>query len=472
MTQFDAIVVGSGPNGLAAAITLAKAGLSVALYEAKSQLGGGVRSDQLTLPGFVHDVCSAIYPLCKPSPFFNSLNLKDIHWIKPEASLAHPFVDGTAALLKSSIEETSNAFSLDSKAYQELFAPIVKNWPSILEDILGPLHFPKNPIAMAGFARLALRSATSLAEKFFKEEKAKSFFLGIAAHSIQPLNKTMTAAFGLILGTLGHTTGWLIPKGGAWTITESLSAYFVSLNGKIFTDSLISSIDELPSSKLILFDVTPKQLIEIAGHRLPGHYISQLKKYRYGPGVFKIDWALSQPIPWKAKECLQAGTVHIAGSVEELVNAEKEVWENKHPEKPYILLAQPSLFDASRSPPGKHTAWAYCHVPNDSNFDMTNRIETQVERFAPGFKDCILAKATKNTLQLENYNPNYIGGDIVGGVQDIFQLYTRPIFSICPYATPLKGVYLCSSSTPPGGGVHGMCGYHAAKIALKNLDKK
>lgn len=471
MTEFDAIIVGSGPNGLSAAIRLAQEGLSVALYEAKESLGGGMRSAELTLPGFMHDICSAIHPLGVASPFFKTLPLEKygLEWIQPQIPLAHPFDDGTAALLNRSIEATSATVGDDAEGYRDLMEPIVANWDKIASDLLGPLNFPQHPLEMLQFGILAFRSASGLAESYFQGERARSLFAGLAAHSNQKLDTPVTAAFGLILGALGHVAGWPLAKGGSQKIADALAAFFSSLGGKIFTGIPVESLEQLPSAKVFLFDVTPKQLLKIAGNQLPARYRDRLVRYRYGPGVFKIDWALSAPIPWKAPECLQAGTVHLGGTLQEIVLSEQEVWQGKYSEKPFVLLAQQSVFDSTRAPPGKHTGWAYCHVPNGSTVDMTEQIEAQVERFAPGFRDCILARCTRSAKNFELYNANYIGGDINGGVQDLFQLFTRPIARWVPYSTPIPGLYFCSSSTPPGGGVHGMCGYHAANAALKYL---
>lgn len=467
--DFDAVVVGSGPNGLAAAITLAQAGLSVMIFEAKETIGGGMRSAELTLPGFTHDICSAVHPLGIASPFLRTLPLHKygLEWIHPLFPLSHPFDDNTAATLDRSIEKTSDTLGEDSIAYKNLIQPLSYEWNNIATDLLGPLRFPKHPITMAQFGFLGVRSADSLVKSFFQGIKARGLFAGLAAHSIMPLTKPLTAAFALILDILGHVAGWPFARGGSQKIADALASYFLSLGGKIITNKNITSMNDLPSSRFVFFDVTPRQLLHIAGDRLPVTYKKKLENYRYGPGVFKVDWALNHPIPWKAKECSGAGTVHIGGTLEEITRSENEVWIGQHPEKPFVLIAQPSLFDATRAPEGKHTAWGYCHVPNGSTLNMLQRIESQIERFAPGFRDCILARNTMSTAELEQYNANYIGGDINGGVQDIYQLFTRPTARLVPYSTPIKGVYICSSSTPPGGGVHGMCGYHAARAALK-----
>lgn len=468
--EFDAIVVGSGPNGLAAAIVLQQTGLSVLIIEGKDTIGGGLRSAELTLPGFTHDICSAIHPMAATSPFFNTLPLQEhgLEYIYPPLSAAHPFDDGTAAVLTSSLEATAALLGTDADAYIKLIKPVVSNWPEIAPDVLSPLHFPKHPLKMADFGLKALTSAMQLSKRF-KTTAAKGLWAGMAAHAIQPLTNLSTSAIGLVLMAAGHLKGWPIPKGGSQKIANALASYFLSIGGKIETGSYIKKLDQLPSSSAILFDVSPKQLLEIAGHRFSSLYQWQLKKYRYGMGVFKIDFALDGPIPFTANECNNAGTVHIGNTLEEIALAEQQTANGMHPDKPFVLLAQQSLFDSSRAPKGKHTAWAYCHVPNGSTLDRSDAIEKQIERFAPGFRERILAKHVMNTSQLEAYNPNYIGGDINGGIIDIGQLFTRPALRYSPYRSSAKGLYICSSSTPPGGGVHGMCGYHAAHRVLKDI---
>lgn len=467
--EYDATIIGSGPNGLAAAITLAQAGRSVIVYEARDTVGGGMRSAELTLPGFTHDICSAIHPLCVSSPFFKALPLDKfgLEWIYPQAALAHPFDDGSAAILTRSLDATCKTLGEDAEAYKKLMEPFIRNWDALSTDLLAPLHFPKHLFTLMRFALLGIQSAYGLLQKRFISQHAKGLFAGLAAHSIMPIDKTITAAFGLILGILGHVTGWPIAKGGSQKIADALASYFYSLGGKIITGVNIENINDIPSSQITLCDITPRQLLHIAAHQLPLSYKRQLEKYRYGPGIFKIDWALNAPIPWKNKECLRAGTVHLGGTAQEILISEQEVEENKHPEKPFVLLAQQSLFDPTRAPDGKQTAWAYCHVPNSSTVNMKEKIEAQIERFAPGFRDCILARSEKNAMDLQHYNSNYIGGDINGGIQDIYQLFTRPAVRFVPYSTPVEGLYICSSSTPPGGGVHGLSGYFAAKAALK-----
>lgn len=470
--DFDAIVVGSGPNGLAAAIEMARAGWSVCVFEARDTVGGGARSAELTEPGFIHDVCSAIHPLAFASPFFKDLPLSKhgLEWIHPPAPLAHPLDDGTAAVLESSLERTSAGLGADSRAYTNVFAPLVRTAAKLLPEILAPpIHVPRHPLMLMRFGIGAIQSAQKFAERHFKGERARALFAGMAAHSNMPLHASPTAAFALLLGMLGHLGGWPLPKGGSQKISDALASYFKSLKGRIVTGTPVSSLGELPSARVILVDITPRQLLQLAGDEFPPSYRWELQKYQYGPGVFKIDWALSSPIPWRAKECLRAGTVHVGGSLEEIAAAEEAVARGRCPEKPFILVAQQSLFDPSRAPQGKHSGWAYCHLPHGSKIDMAERIESQVERFAPGFRDCILSRHTMSPADFENYNPNYIGGDITGGLQNILQVVARPSLRINPYSTPIENLFICSSSTPPGGGVHGMCGYHAARAALKRF---
>jgi phytoene dehydrogenase-like protein len=470
--DFDAIVIGSGPNGLAAAILMQQKGLSVLLIEGKDTIGGGLRSAELTLPGFTHDVCSAVHPLAVLSPFFSKLPLDEfgLEFIYPPIAAAHPFDNGSAAIIKSSIMQTAALLEADESAYLDLLQPIVQDWPLIAADVLAPLHFPKHPFAMARFGIKALTSASHLSKRF-KTPEAKGLFAGMAAHSIQPLTNVATSAEALVLMAAAHLKGWPIPKGGSNQIANALAGYFVSIGGKIETNLYIKSLEQLPSPHAVLFDITPKQLLQIAGHKFSSIYKWQLERYRYGMGVFKVDWALDAPIPFTAPECLNAGTIHIGNTFKEIADSEQQSSDGKVAEKPFVLLAQPSIFDDSRAPEGKHTAWAYCHVPNGSTTDMTDAIEKQIERFAPGFRERILARHTMNSAQMEEYNPNYVGGDINGGVIDIGQLFTRPALRWSPYKTSAKGLYICSSSTPPGGGVHGMCGYHAAKRALKDVFK-
>jgi phytoene dehydrogenase-like protein len=464
------VVIGSGPNGLAAGITLARAGRSVLMIEAKETIGGGSRSAELTLPGFIHDVCSTIQSFGMVSPFMRSVPFLEfgIEFVYPPSALAHPLDDGTAVMLEGSLEATAEHLGRDGEAYRNLMGPLLKNWDRLFEDLLGPLPLPpKHPLLMLRFGLSGFRSAQGLVNSLFKEKRARALFGGNSAHSIQRLDRMPTAAFGLMLSISAHKTGWPVARRGSQTLADGLGAYFKKLGGEIVTGWCVETLEELPRAESYFFDVTPHQLGRIAGKRLPSGYLRQLERYRYGPGVFKIDFALSDPVPWKAKEAARAATVHLGGTFEEIATGEREVWEGKAPERPFILAAQQTLFDPTRAPEGKHTLWAYCHVPHGSTVDMTGRIEAQFERFAPGFRDCILAKSTMTAVEMESYNPNYVGGDINAGVQDLFQLFTRPTLSLKPYATPVKGIFLCSSSTPPGGGVHGLGGYHAARLALK-----
>jgi phytoene dehydrogenase-like protein len=467
--RYDAVVVGSGPNGLAAAITLAQAGRSVLVVEAKDTVGGGTRSAELTLPGFVHDVCSAVHPLAVGSPFFKSLPLDrfGLKWIYPPASVAHPLDDGTAVIVERYIEATSESLGVDANAYRRLLKPLVADWDKLAREFLGPLRFPRHPITLARFGPLALLPAATLAKIAFRGARARAMFAGMACHSIMPLEQITTAAFGLMLNITAHVAGWPIPKGGSQAIANALAAYLESLGGEIVTGCEVGCLAELPLHRAVLLDVTPRQVDRIAGAHLPSSYRRKLQGYRYGPGVFKMDFALDGPIPWKAPECARAATVHVGGTLEEIAMSERAVGRGQHPEKPFVLVAQASLFDPLRAPEGKHTAWAYCHVPHGSTADMGERIVAQIERFAPGFRDRILAQTTRTSLDMERYNPNYIGGDINGGVQDWRQLFTRPVARINPYTTPQRDIYLCSSSTPPGGGVHGMCGFFAAQAVLQ-----
>jgi phytoene dehydrogenase-like protein len=467
---YDAIVVGAGPNGLAAAITLQRQGLSTVLLEGQDTIGGGLRSKALTLPGFVHDVCSAIHPLAAGSPFFRTLPLEEfgLTYLQPSLAAAHPFDDGSAAILDRSLEKTAQGLGIDEINYFRLMTPIVRDWPLMAPDLLGPLSIPSHPLAMARFGIKALLPATTLARQF-RGKKARGFFAGMAAHAIQPLTNLSTGAFGMVLLANGHLQGWPAPKGGSQAIADALSGYFISLGGEIRTNTYVRSLNDLPPARAILLDVTPRQLLDIAGDRLSGIYKWQLHRYRYGMGVFKIDWALNGPIPFTNEDCRKAGTLHLGNTLEEITANELATARGQLPDRPFVLLAQQSIFDNTRAPEGKHTAWAYCHVPHGATTDMTVAIESQVERFAPGFRDLIIGRNTMNTREMEAYNPNYIGGDINGGIQDITQLFTRPALRFSPYRTSAHGIYICSSSTPPGGGVHGMCGYHAAKKALKDV---
>ena len=470
--DFDAIVVGAGPNGLAAAIELAKRGKRVCVYEANETIGGSARSAALTLPGFIHDTCSAVHPLAVGSPFFKNLSLAEygLEFIYPPAAVAHPFDDGSAILLHRSVEQTAAQFGRDGRSYERLLTPLVRSWEKLAPELLGPVHFPRHPFAMARFSLHAIRSAAGFVKSRFKEDRTRAFFAGAAAHSCLSLQQLGTTAFGLVLLTLGHTGGWPIPRGGTQNISNALSAYLKSLGVEIVTGRRVQSLDDLASSRCVLFDLTPRQILNIAGDRLPSSYRKKLGAYRYGPAVFKMDWALDGPVPWRAAECAQSATVHVGGTFAEIEASESAVWEGKCTDRPFLLVAQPSLFDPSRAPAGKHTLWAYCHVPNGSTLDMTEQIENQIERFAPGFRSRIIARSVLSPAQMESLNANLVGGDINGGAATITQLFTRP--TIRTYSTPLKNVYICSASTPPGGGVHGMCGYHAARTALRKSFKR
>jgi phytoene dehydrogenase-like protein len=464
----DAIVVGSGPNGLAAAIALARAGLAVRVVEAEETVGGGCRSAELTLPGFIHDVCAAIHPLAVASPFLRSVPLEEhgVEWVQPPAALAHPFDDGTAALLVRSVAGTSVSLGVDAPRYRGLMGPLAARCDEIADDLLAPLGRPRHPAAFARFSALSALSASAVARSSFRGEHARGMFAGLAAHSMLPLTRMPSAAFGWFLGLLAHGVGWPFPRGGSQAIADAMVSYLRSLGGEVETGCRVGSLAELGDSGRVLLDVTPRQLVALAGDRLNGRYRRQMERFRYGPGVFKLDWALDGPIPWTAAECAEAATVHLGGTLPEIVASERGPWRGRVAERPFVLLAQQSLFDASRAPEGKQTAWAYCHVANGSPVDMTERIEAQIERFAPGFRDRILARSAMGPAELELHNANYVGGDINGGAADLRQTFARPLPTLRPYTTPLPGVFLCSSSTPPGGGVHGMCGFHAARAAL------
>jgi phytoene dehydrogenase-like protein len=465
----DAIVVGAGPNGLAAAIAIAREGRSVLVLEAEPTPGGGARSAELTLPGFVHDVCSAIHPLAVASPFMRDLPLAEhgLELIHPLAPLAHPLPDGRAAVLERSTADTGTSLGGDARAWTRLMGPLARDADGLLADMLGPLRPPRHPVVTTRFGLRAIRSAKGLAEGLFDEDPARALFGGLAAHSMLPLGKSPSAAFGLMLGATAHAVGWPMACGGTQKIADAMVSHLRTLGGEVETGRRVGSLDELPQAKALMLDVTPRQLLALAGSRLPGWYRRLLERYRYGPGVFKLDWALDGPIPWRAEGCHRAGTVHVGGTLPELVASEDAVARGRNPERPYVLLAQQTPFDPSRAPAGKHTAWAYCHVPSGSPFDMTERIEAQVERFAPGFRELVIGRSAMGPADVERHNANYIGGDINGGVQDLFQLFTRPVPRLTPYIVPADGLYICSSSTPPGGGVHGMCGYHAARAALR-----
>ncbi|HKG56366.1 MAG TPA: NAD(P)/FAD-dependent oxidoreductase [Candidatus Limnocylindrales bacterium] len=471
----DAVVVGSGPNGLAAAIEIARAGYSVRVLEAAATPGGGTRSAELTLPGFVHDVCSTTYPFGRISPFFASTGLAHrVTWIEPPASVGHPLDDGTAVLVVRDVAGTARGFDNadDARAYERLLGPIVRHWDTLISDALAPFHVPSNPVRAAGLAHFglsAIQSATSVARRF-DGERARAVFAGAAAHSIISLTEPLSAAAGLLMLTTAHRDGWPLVAGGAGQIADALVAELASLGGAVETDHRVTSLDDLPPHRVALFDVGPKALAAIAGDALPSSFRRRLSRYRYGGGVFKIDAALDGPIPWRAAELARAGTVHLGGTFEEIVRAEGQVARGRTPESPFVLLAQQTLFDPGRAPEDRHTVWAYCHVPNASPVDMTEAIVAQVERFAPGFRDRILELRSTAPADLEAANPNDVGGDIAGGRIDLRQLFTRPSLRVLdPYSTPNPSLFICSASTPPGGGVHGMCGALAARSALRRL---
>jgi len=462
-----AIVVGSGPNGLAASITLAEAGIPVTVYERNSVTGGACRSAELINPGHLHDIGSAIHPLAVISPFFQKLPLKDhrLNWITPPAAMAHPFDDGTAVLLTMPVSETASMLdSCDKESYQRLMSPMVYKWHEIVSEVM---YFPRvsadHPRTLLNFGYRAMRSAIGLAESFFKGTRARALIAGLGAHSVMSLERRASAATGLLLALAAHTTGWSMPEGGSQRITDALASYLIKLGGDIITDHEVQSLDQLPPYEILMLDVTPHQFLTMAIQQLPDSYKRRLDNYKYGPGVFKLDWILDGPIPWKANECLAAGTVHLGGSLEEIATAERSVWNNHHPEKPFVILAQPSLFDHTRAQGSRHIAWAYSHVPKGSTYDMTGRIEAQIERFAPGFKEKIIGRHVMYPSDLEKDDPNCIGGDITGGSQSMRRL----LFPKVHYSTPIPNVFLCSASTPPGPGVHGMCGVRSANLALK-----
>ncbi|MFO0964291.1 MAG: NAD(P)/FAD-dependent oxidoreductase [Gemmataceae bacterium] len=466
---YDAVVIGSGPNGLAAAITIARKGRTVLVVEAEPALGGGARSAELTLPGFIHDICSAIHPLGIASPFFRDiapLTRYGLEWIHPPAPLAHPLDDGSAAVMERSIEATGRTLGVDANAYCRLMEPLVRNATSLFDETLGPLRPPRHPILLARFGLRAIWPATTLARRWFSGPHARALFAGVAAHSILPLERMLTSAVGLLLGVAGHAVGWPLPRGGSQRISDVMAEMLRSLGGELTSGWRVESLRELPPARVYLFDTSPRNLARICGDRLPFRFRRRLERYRYGPGVFKLDWALAGPIPWRAAACARAATVHLGGTFEEIAAGEEAVWRGEHPNRPYVLVAQQSLFDPTRAPAGRHTGWAYCHVPAGSTANMTAAIESQVERFAPGFRDLILARTQRAPADFERHNANYVGGDIACGVMDLWQTFTRPTVRLVPYSTPNPRIFICSAATPPGPGVHGMGGYLAAKAAL------
>lgn len=468
----DAVVVGAGPNGLAAAVAIAASGYSVMVVEAADRVGGGTRSEELTLPGFVHDVCSAAHPLGIASPFLSSLPLADhgLRWIQPEAPAAHPLPDGSAVILEQSLDTMADSLGRDGRAWRRLAEPMVAHAEELTASLLGPLvRPPAHPLVLGRFGLGALWPATTLAHTLFRTERARAVFAGLAGHAILDLRSPLTASFALTFILTAHTGGWPLAEGGSQGIAGALVSYLASLGGEVVTGRPIDSLDDLPAARMALFDVTPRQLVAICGERLEPAYGARLSRFRYGAGAFKLDYALDGPVPWRAAECLRAGSVHVGGTMEEIAAAEAEVAAGGHPERPFVLCTQPSLFDPSRAPAGHQTFWAYCHVPNGSTVDMTQRVENQIERFAPGFRDRVLARHVMPPAAIEAHNRNYIGGDITGGSHGGLQIVGRPFLSTHPYTVPLKGMpaFLCSSSTPPGAGVHGMCGWWAAQAALR-----
>ncbi|MDQ3859593.1 MAG: NAD(P)/FAD-dependent oxidoreductase [Actinomycetota bacterium] len=466
--DLDAVVVGSGPNGLAAAVTLARAGRSVLVLEAADAAGGGLRSAELTLPGFVHDVCSAVHPLAAASPFFQEVPLAEhgLELVQPPVPLAHALDDGGAVLLERSLEATAAGLRGDAEAWRRLLVPLVRDARVLLAETLRPLRVPRHPVKLGLFGLRALRSATALADALFAGERAKALFAGSAAHSMLPLTRSPSAAFGLVLSLLGHVVGWPLARGGSQRIADALVSELRAHGGEVETRRRLNSLAELPRARAVLCDLTPRELLRVGGERFPPRYRSALRRYRYGPGAFKVDYALAGPVPWAAPECSRAGTLHLGGVLREVVASEETASRGLHAERPFVIAAQPSLFDPTRAPAGRHTFWAYCHVPNGSTVDMTEPIEAQIERFAPGFRERVLARVSTSPAEFERHSPNFVGGDINGGLADLRQVIARPVARLVPYATPVPGLYVCSSATPPGGGVHGMSGYLAAQVAL------
>ena len=467
--RYDAVVVGSGPNGLAAAVRLAEAGRSVVVLEAADVIGGGTRSAELTLPGYVHDVCAAVHALGVSSPAMSLETLGDhgLRWVWPEIPLAHPLDGGRAGVLHRSVDDTASGLGVDGRAWTRLFGPLVENWPRLLPQLLGPLlAVPRHPVAMARFGLNAVQPASRLARRFATEEAA-ALFGGCAAHAILPMSRPLTAAFGLMLAGSAHADGWPVAAGGSQAVADALAARLRELGGVVRTGVTVRSLAELPEHDIAMFDTNPAQLASIAGDALPARYRRRLRRFHHGPAAFKVDYALDGPVPWENEHCRKAGTIHAVGSFTELAAAEADVAAGRMPERPYVLVVQPTVFDPSRAPAGKHTLWAYAHVPHGYDGDATDAIERQIERFAPGFRDVVLARHVSGPAALEAYNANYVGGDIAGGAHTGLQLVFRPTVALRPYATPNPSLFLCSASTPPGAGVHGMCGVHAADRALQ-----
>ncbi len=467
----DALIVGSGPNGLAAGVVLAAAGLRVAVYEAAPSPGGGCRTEELTVAGFVHDLCSAAHPLAVASPFFQRFDLssRGVRLLQPELPFAHPLGGDRAAAVWPSVGETASQLGPDGRRYRRLFGPLVRNEEAITDAVLSSMRaVPHDPVLAAGFAFSGIRSASAIAGRF-QTAKARALIAGVSAHSMLALDRPITGGLGLLLGTLAHAVGWPVVEGGSAGITDAMVAAIEAGGGEIRTGVTVRSLGELPPARAVLLDVTPRALVDLAGDRLPARYRRELSRFRYGVGVCKVDWALSGPVPWSAELCRRAGTLHLGGSFEEIAFAESEVAAGRHPDSPYVLAVQPSVVDPTRAPAGKHTLWAYCHVPSGSTLDVSESITGQIERFAPGFREFVLASSTRTAAEHEAHNPNYVGGDISAGVQDLRQTLARPGIRWNPYRTPIEGHYLCSSSTPPGPGVHGRCGELAALTALRDV---
>jgi phytoene dehydrogenase-like protein len=471
VTEVDAVVVGSGPNGLAGALTLARAGLSVAVLEGAEQAGGGCRTAEVTLPGFAHDICSAVHPLAAASPFFRCTDLagRGVRLVAPEVAVAHPLDGGRAGVIRGSVAQTAGGLGADAGPYRRLMEPLVRDSDSIMSMVLAPLRsLPGKPVPAARFGAAGLLPATLLASRLHTPE-GRALLAGAAAHSLRPLSAPLTGAFGLTLMVLAHTTGWPVVAGGSGQLVAAMTAELTELGGSVTAGSWVSRLSDLPAARIVLLDVTPRQLLAIAGGRLPRGYRHAMQRFEYGPGVCKVDWALDGPVPWEAEACRQAGTVHVGGTIAEVSRSEADVNAGRHPEGPFCLISQPGVVDPTRAPPGKHTLWGYCHVPAGSDVDMADRIQAQIARFAPGFGDLVLARSVRTAQDMERYNPGYVGGDITAGAGTLRQTFGRPTLRWNPYRTPLAGVYLCSASTPPGAGVHGMCGQWAARTALRDL---
>lgn len=467
----DAVIVGSGPNGLAAAVTLARAGLEVEVYEGADEVGGGCRTAELTLPGFRHDVCSAVHPLLTVSPFFESIDLdfRGVKLCEPRVAFAHPLDGGRAAGVVRSVGETSGDLGTDAARYRRLMDSVVRDFDKVVPTILAPMRsVPSHPVPMARFGLQGLLPLNALARRFATEE-ARALLAGAAAHSMRPLDSVLTSSFSMLFTAMAHAAGWPVVHGGSEMIVRALLGELEAAGGRVVTGTWVHDIRDLPDARLTLLDLTPRGLLSVAGAQIPNRYAAAMRRYAYGPGICKVDWALSGPVPWAAPQCREAGTLHVCGTYEEVARSELDVSKGRHPDRPYCIVTQPGVVDPTRAPDGKHTLWAYCHVPSGSAIDMTDRIEAQIERFAPGFRELVMARSVITAADSERHNPNYVGGDINGGAATLMQTVFRPARRWNPYRTPMRGVYLCSSSTPPGGGVHGMCGYWAARTALADL---